>query len=80
MSPLQNILPVILGFILGLIWILFKLGWLEWNKINDKYGIIIPSLVTIALPFIAVLILVRYIVFGFEAGGRWQEAGVRCTS
>ena len=29
---------------------------------------------------IAVLILVRYKIFGFEAGGRGQEAGVKCTS
>ncbi len=29
-------------------------------------------------PYIAVLILVRYRVFGFEAGGRRQRAGGRC--
>jgi hypothetical protein len=60
MFSLQNILPAVLGFTIGLIWIVHKLYWLEWIKFNDKYGIVIPVFVTITLPFIFTYISLNF--------------------
>ncbi|MEM9510602.1 MAG: hypothetical protein AAGA16_23450, partial [Cyanobacteria bacterium P01_E01_bin.35] len=60
MLPVLNFLPAILGFTIGLIWITHKLGLLKYVKINDKCGIIIPCLVTIALPFIFTYISLNF--------------------
>lgn len=60
MSSLQNILPAILGFTIGSIWIVHKLGWLKWIKFEDKYRILIPIFVTITLPFIFTYISLNF--------------------
>ena len=60
MFPLLNFLPALLGFTIGLIWIAYKLGLFEHLKISDKYAIIIPSLVTISLPFVFTYISLNF--------------------
>lgn len=44
MPHFQNILPAIVGLLIGLTWIIARLGWLKQIIVNDKYRIIIPSL------------------------------------
>jgi hypothetical protein len=53
-------LPAILGFFIGLIWIVQRLGWLERIKIYDRYRIAIPVLATIFLPIIFTYISLNF--------------------
>ncbi len=65
----QNILPAIIGFIIGAFWMIYKLGWFKWIKINDKYGIIIPTLMTLTLPFIFTYIF--DLIKNLDSPGNW---------
>jgi len=54
----SNNLAAAIGFLVGVTWIAYKLNWFgkiaEWysNKIKDPYGIVVPALMTMLLPFI----------------------------
>lgn len=65
----QDILPAIVGLMIGFFSIIYKLGWLKWIKINDKYGIFIPCLVTLTLPFIFTYIF--ELIKDFDSSNNW---------
>lgn len=55
---ISDLIAPTLGFLLPAAWIAYKLHWLEKiskyynSKINDKYGIVIPAVLCLVLPFI----------------------------
>ena len=57
----NTIVPVIIGILLSSLWIASRLNFLSrFKNINDEYGILLPSVVFLASPFLSVYIFNLY--------------------